>query len=222
MGLTMLEEEIRNSFSLIGSSSKQLLDASKESVVEIVADVSQACSIAVDIVNDLLMYEKIEGGLMQLEKEEVVVDGVVEEVLKLFAMQAKASNIEIIYQNHLDKKVYVEIDSYKMSQVLRNLVSNALKFSKGGSQVVVSLEMVDGLSSQSDAFSSSSFRTTEGNPTHSIYSLESLSRSLVDLSNRVHPVDRERLYDEYRTTSDGRKMVRVCVQDFGAGISEVC
>ena len=40
-----------------------------------------------------------------------------------------------------EMEVMVQIDVYKMSQVLRNLLSNALKFSPAGSQVVVSLSV---------------------------------------------------------------------------------
>lgn len=83
LGLSVLEEDIRQSFAESPSST------GSAALIEVVADITQACNIAVEILNDLLMYEKIEGGLLQLEKEEVEIGPFVAEVLKLFSMQVK-------------------------------------------------------------------------------------------------------------------------------------
>jgi len=114
----------------------------KTALVELVADVNQACNTAIEILNDLLLYEKIDGGLVVLDAQEVIVDNLVSEVLKLFAVQARALDIELKCKINLDAKVYLTIDKNKMSQVLRNLVSNALKFSKPGKPVILMAEII--------------------------------------------------------------------------------
>jgi len=61
--------------------------AMKDSWLELIADTYQACNIAVDILNDLLMYEKIDGGLMALDASEVSLWPLMDEVFKMFNVQ---------------------------------------------------------------------------------------------------------------------------------------
>jgi signal transduction histidine kinase len=50
--------------------------------------------------------------------------------------------LELLWQPLHDMKVFVNIDRYKMSQVIRNVVSNALKFSEPGQKIIVGAEFV--------------------------------------------------------------------------------
>ncbi len=89
---------------------------------------------------------------------------------------------------------------------------------------MVSLEMVDGLSSQLDAFSSSSFRMEEkeeGLAAFSVMqSLVAIGGSMMQWSQRIHPSVADGFY-KYQESSDKRRKIQVSVQDFGAGISIV-
>ena len=86
MGLQLLDSEIHKYFD-----NNQLqannVETVREELVELVADVSQACIVAVDTINDLLLYEKIDGGILVLEPSEIVLGPFVKEVLKLFTVQ---------------------------------------------------------------------------------------------------------------------------------------
>jgi hypothetical protein len=100
MGLDLLKQEISrqcaklcaSSFSV--SNSIVTRDHPHPSVMcsqllELVADVNQACGVAVEILNELLLYEKIDGGLLVLEAQEIPLWSFMEEVLKLFAVQVR-------------------------------------------------------------------------------------------------------------------------------------
>jgi signal transduction histidine kinase len=212
MGLSVLEEDIRQAFTATASPGAAL--------IEVVADISQACNIAVEILNDLLMYEKIEGGLIQLEKEEVEVAPFVTEVLKLFSVQAKALNIDIVFQNPLDSRVFAQLDNYKMSQVLRNLISNALKFSKPGGSIIISLEMVDDRAAFNSPEREASFRNPSEKEMQTMvrdfFKSKSFSSSFRYFTQRISPMSIDRI-----TTYAATNTVRINVQDFGAGISAV-
>lgn len=102
LGLQLLEHEVKKRCADMStkisdeSSEKDSNESNSKSVqncnklVELITDISQACNISIEILNDLLMYEKIDGGLMVLEKQEISLGSFVEEVLKLFSVQVKS------------------------------------------------------------------------------------------------------------------------------------
>lgn len=67
----------------------QLLSAPVEppNRIEIVGDLTEACSTAVTILNDLLLYDKIEEGNLVLEKKPVFVKQFLLKSLGIFSVQ---------------------------------------------------------------------------------------------------------------------------------------
>lgn len=86
------------------------------------------------LINKILDISKIESGTMTLERNIVTPDHIIDEVIQLFQVVAMKQNNEIIKKvdpNHQDLKVYA--DQIKLIQILSNLLSNALKFTRKGS-----------------------------------------------------------------------------------------
>ena len=73
-------------------------------------------------------------------------------------------DVELVFENNLDSKIFVMIDSYKISQVIRNLVSNALKFCPPASKIIISLEIVDVPTNRQTSSFSSSRAVAGGSP----------------------------------------------------------
>ena len=109
-----------------------------------ILDMKLACQAAVDIVGDFLTYEKLDSDILKLDKSVVDMSRVLKKCLSPFQVQAKFSKISLIIINQL-KDSLVDADEYKLSQVLRNLVSNALKFSKAGDEVTVQASEANGV-----------------------------------------------------------------------------
>lgn len=61
--------------------------ADVESFLELISDTNDACNIAIDILNDLLLYEKIDGGLLSMEATDVSLMTFVKDVVKVFVVQ---------------------------------------------------------------------------------------------------------------------------------------
>ena len=64
---------------------------------EVVSDSTGSCTIAIGILNDLLLYEKIDGGLLTLEKEEMSMWSFVEDTLKVFLIQVSLTIFLLFY-----------------------------------------------------------------------------------------------------------------------------
>ena len=87
------------------------------------------------LVNMLLDISRIESGHMQLDLATVSVYEMVTEVVKDFACLAKNKDIALDASGVLDAPV--RADRYRVEQVLRNLLDNALKFTPPRGEIVV-------------------------------------------------------------------------------------
>ena len=94
------------------------------------------------IVNDLLDLSKIEAGEMRLESVPFDVVSMTEEIVVNYASAANAKSIELI--THVGPEVPAEVcgDPLRLRQVISNLLSNALKFTKEG-EIVVGVRVKD-------------------------------------------------------------------------------
>jgi PAS domain S-box-containing protein len=88
------------------------------------------------LLSDILDLSKIEAGRMEFENEPFDLAGSVEGVASLFAETAKAKGLK--FQVSLDDGARATFrgDSTRIRQVLQNLISNAVKFTKSGAVVV--------------------------------------------------------------------------------------
>ena len=80
----------------------QLLETKLEGIVDIdildiILDLKQSCRDAVDILDDLLSYEKIDSNLLLIEKTPLDIRSFVKESLRPFAVQARLSQVSIRY-----------------------------------------------------------------------------------------------------------------------------
>ena len=85
------------------------------------------------IINDILDFSKIESGKMDLEHLPFELASCLEETLDLFALQASAKRIELVYHLEPGVPAWVVGDVTRLRQILVNLVNNAVKFTPSGS-----------------------------------------------------------------------------------------
>ena len=89
------------------------------------------------LINDLLDLSKIEAGKLDLTFEAVPVNATIQECVAL--MQPQANRERIIIRTSLSADVpNVVADQRSFRQILLNLMSNAVKFTRAGGQVIVS------------------------------------------------------------------------------------
>ncbi len=110
-------------------------DATKDELREDIALVSKTLFSVHALLEDLLIWSRSKQGNIKLDKHHLTVDQLMTKNIDLIEENLKQKNIEII--NKLNPKHEVFIDLNSMSTVLRNLISNAIKFTPSKGKITV-------------------------------------------------------------------------------------
>jgi signal transduction histidine kinase/ActR/RegA family two-component response regulator len=89
------------------------------------------------LINELIDIARIESGDLSLSLEPVLVQSVIEEISQLMAPLAAERSIQII-QHCAHPALAVQADRQRLSQVLVNLISNAVKYNHRGGTITIS------------------------------------------------------------------------------------
>jgi len=96
----------------------------------------------VRIVNDLLNISKIELGKMELNKAPAKVEELITACYEEMEHTAEIKGLKIIWNKPKSHLPEIEIDKLKISQVISNLIDNAIKYTQKG-QVEIKAEKTD-------------------------------------------------------------------------------
>ncbi|MCB1631806.1 MAG: response regulator [Pseudomonadales bacterium] len=96
----------------------------------------QASQILVATVDDILTFVKLEEGSLRFEQREFDLEACIEDVVRMQAPAAHAKRLDIVCHVVTGLPCCVIGDSLRLSQVLTNLISNAIKFTPVGSVTV--------------------------------------------------------------------------------------
>lgn len=94
------------------------------------------------IINDILDFSKIEAGKMTIEKIDINLRDLVEDVCTLLAGTARNKNLKLGCYIDVDLPRLLKGDSVRLRQVLTNLISNAIKFTIEG-EVSVNVKIIE-------------------------------------------------------------------------------
>ncbi|MBL7717225.1 MAG: response regulator [Flavipsychrobacter sp.] len=85
------------------------------------------------LIDEILDLSKIEAGKMELEYERVAIQDIAQDINGLFDAVAREKGLEFSIHTAEGVNEVIETDKMRLEQVLKNLLSNALKFTKDGS-----------------------------------------------------------------------------------------
>lgn len=96
-----------------------------------------------DLISDVLDKEKLDSGVVQLSNEQVIFSELLKDIVKIQQYEAlkKGLKLELEISSSLENKTLLT-DSKRISQILTNLLTNAIKFTASGF-VKVSAKLVD-------------------------------------------------------------------------------
>lgn len=88
------------------------------------------------LIDEILDLSKIEAGKMELEYHDTAVKDIIEDMNSLFGVIAKEKSLALKTDIDPDVPEIINIDKMRFEQVLKNLLSNALKFTARGSVIM--------------------------------------------------------------------------------------
>lgn len=131
--------ELRSPLAAIQSSVEVALNSDRTvaEYQELLYEIVEECSSLAALVNQLLLLAESDAGPSQLVRESVRLDQIANKSLDMFHGAAEERNIQL-HAARLDR-VVVSGDANRLWQVVNNLIDNAIKFSRPGGQVSLSL-----------------------------------------------------------------------------------
>lgn len=89
-----------------------------------------------NLINDILDLSKVEAGHLELESIEFDLSEVIDKAIEILAMRANEKGLELACHLAPDVPCFLIGDPTRLTQILINLIGNALKFTEKGSVIV--------------------------------------------------------------------------------------
>ena len=143
--LSMMSHEIRTPLNaIIGMTYMLLQENPRTDQLENLNVLDFSGKNLLAIVNDVLDYNKIEAGKVLLEKMDFDLKGLLKSIKNSQELRANEKGIALKLYYDEDLPAYFQGDAGRLSQVINNLVSNAVKFTEKGSvKIMVELQKID-------------------------------------------------------------------------------
>ncbi|MDR9418125.1 two-component regulator propeller domain-containing protein [Gracilimonas sp.] len=136
---SLIAHDLRNPFQgLVGLTELILMDVDDKKDSELKENVQHLYSSARSLhsfVEDLLNWASLQNGKMKPKPESININELVVQVLELFDDTAQQKDIELTFESKTQSSVHA--DRNMLKTILRNLISNAIKFTEPGGSVSV-------------------------------------------------------------------------------------
>ena len=146
--LSRMSHELRTPLNAIlgfGQLMQMKKEALDEEQMECLDHILRSGGFLLELINEVLGLSRAEPSRLDLHAEKVPVGPVVEKALGLSLPMAKERDIQIINNISSKEETLVLADSLRLSQVMINLISNAIKYNRNrGTVILDSFHLEDG------------------------------------------------------------------------------
>lgn len=112
-----------------------------EEIQDIAKDLHESAENLFRLLENLLEWSRIQRKSISYNPEKIIIDEIVKLNIGLLSTNAKQKNIQIL--NLTDENHIAYADANSLNTILRNLISNAIKFTKSNGNIVISSEITD-------------------------------------------------------------------------------
>ena len=113
--------------------------AQSDRVTDYLNKIRIASNQLLGLINDVLDMSRIESGKIKIEEKAVDLKSMMSDLDTVVRATAEAAELKLTVNCEKLQDPIVYLDDIRMNEILMNIVSNAIKFTKPGGQVIVSL-----------------------------------------------------------------------------------
>lgn len=136
---SIIAHDLRNPFHTILGASELLASYSNEMNAEEIKETAQniyrSASNVYNLLVNLLEWSRFQSGNLEVNKTQFNLCEIVNQVIELYTEQSERKNLVIHSQCNDDCNVFA--DKYMIESVVRNLISNAIKFTPSGKSIEI-------------------------------------------------------------------------------------
>ena len=132
--LARMSHEIRTPMNaIIGMAELALRENPSEEIAEMISNIQHASGSLLSIINDILDFSKIESGKMELTDSNYHIPSLIQDVISVISARVAGTNLELFIEVDANVPAIVRGDEVRFRQILFNLLSNGIKYTKEGS-----------------------------------------------------------------------------------------
>jgi len=140
---SIISHDLRNPFNTILGASRMLNEEfdklSNKEIKDLIEIVTKDSERLYALLENLLSWANSQTGKLKANKVNIFLNNMVSEIIQLYISSANKKNIEL--EINISKSIIVVFDEFMLNTILRNLISNAIKFSNSGS--IISLTAIE-------------------------------------------------------------------------------
>jgi len=141
--LTRMSHDVRTPMnSIVGLSYLCLQTELDSRQREYLEQIQSSALTLVETLNDILDFSRVESGRVELQSSPFRMTDLLQKISNTVSLRAEKKGLEVLFRVASDVPEYLEGDSHRLSQALVNLVSNAIRFTRGG-EVIISVEALE-------------------------------------------------------------------------------
>ncbi|MGG7034732.1 MAG: ATP-binding protein [Flavobacterium sp.] len=130
--LSTMSHEIRTPLNAITTIASILGKKSNEEDKELIDSLNFSSNHLMQIINDILDFDKLDLGKMELELSPIPIYPLLEKIIEAYKFQTVEKNLDLSFKsNVLPTEIYY-LDNMKITQIIGNLINNAIKFTDFG------------------------------------------------------------------------------------------
>ncbi len=144
---SIIAHDLRNPLINLRDATNILLDSmadlGKDDITVYLRDINSSASGVYSLLENLLNWSRAQTGKIQFVREDFDLRILVDAVLAIHKLQSEAKNIKLI--NNVPEGIIVPADPNITSTIIRNIVSNSLKFTANGGEIKVDMNEMDNI-----------------------------------------------------------------------------
>jgi signal transduction histidine kinase len=111
---------------------------SREKIIEITKVLDESAQTSLHLIENLLQWSRSQSGRIEFLPENLTLKSLVTQIINYHNLHAENKSIKIV--NEISDDIIIRADKNMLLTILRNLVSNAIKFSLDNSEIKINME----------------------------------------------------------------------------------